>query len=246
MLNGLDLFSGIGGLTLALSPWVRPIAYCENDRYAQGVLLSRMADGSLAIGPIWDDVRTLRRENLGRGVDIIYGGFPCQGISSCGTRKGLDDQRSGIFFEMLRLAKEIKPPFIFLENVPTIRARGLETIGRELAYLGYDCRWDIVAARSVGAPHIRKRWFCLAYAKGFGALREIRDISGENEAEKRSEITRENQARKLIDASWWPSEPRMGRMAYGLPNRVDRVKCLGNSVVPLQAREAFKKLSGII
>lgn len=59
MLNGLDLFSGIGGLALALSPWVRPIAYCENDRYAQGVLLSRMRDGGLPVAPIWDDVRTL-------------------------------------------------------------------------------------------------------------------------------------------------------------------------------------------
>ena len=81
MLNGLDLFSGIAGLSLALDPWVRPIAYCEIDRYAQGVLLSRMADGQIPVAPIWDDIRTLTAERFGgRGsrteIDIIFGGFP--------------------------------------------------------------------------------------------------------------------------------------------------------------------------
>jgi len=76
MLNGLDLFSGIGGLSLALSPWVRPIAYCENDRYAQAVLLSRMYDGQLPSAPIWDDVTTLLPELLpGSEIDIISEAF---------------------------------------------------------------------------------------------------------------------------------------------------------------------------
>jgi hypothetical protein len=72
MLNGLDLFSGIGGLTLALAEWVRPIAYCENDRYAQGVLLSRMREGAIPISPIWDDVRSLRGRDL-PPTDIVSG-----------------------------------------------------------------------------------------------------------------------------------------------------------------------------
>jgi site-specific DNA-cytosine methylase len=81
MLNGLDLFSGIAGLTIALSEWVRPIAYCENDPYAQACLLSKMFSGDIPIAPIWNDVRTLssieRKEEIGSPVvDIIYGGFP--------------------------------------------------------------------------------------------------------------------------------------------------------------------------
>ena len=64
MLNGLDLFSGIGGLTVALAPWVRPVAYCESDRYAQGILLSRQSSGSIPLAPIWDDVRTLSGREL--------------------------------------------------------------------------------------------------------------------------------------------------------------------------------------
>lgn len=70
MLNGLDLFSGIGGLAIALNDWVRPIAYCENDRYAQGILLSRMRDASLSTAPIWDDVCTLSKEVLQRIGDV--------------------------------------------------------------------------------------------------------------------------------------------------------------------------------
>lgn len=88
MLNGLDLFSGIGGISLALKPWVRTIAYCESDRYAQSVLLSRMQDKSLCIAPIWDDVRTLCRKHIDVPVDIIFGGFPCQDISAAGLKAG--------------------------------------------------------------------------------------------------------------------------------------------------------------
>jgi len=75
-MNGLDLFSGIGGIGIALEPWVRTVAYCERDRYAQGVLLSRMRSGDIDTAPIWDDVTTLRGDMLPR-IDIIFGGFPC-------------------------------------------------------------------------------------------------------------------------------------------------------------------------
>ena len=119
MLNGLDLFSGIGGLSVALSPWAKPIAYCENDRYCQAVLLSRMSDGQIETAPIWDDITTLVSGMLPRnGIDIIYAGFPCQDISVAGTGKGLGGERSGLFFEIVRLASELRPRFVFLENVP--------------------------------------------------------------------------------------------------------------------------------
>ena len=72
---GLDLFSGVAGLSVALRPWVRTIAYCEIDRYCQGVLLSRMRSGDIDRAPIWDDVKSLKGETLGP-VDIIFGGFP--------------------------------------------------------------------------------------------------------------------------------------------------------------------------
>jgi len=164
MLNGLDLFSGIGGITVALAPWVRPVAYCEIDEYARAVLLSRMAEGRLPVAPIWDDVRTFPGRDFRGQIDIIYGGFPCQDLSSAGSRKGLEAERSGLFFEIMRLAEEIRPTFIFLENVPGIR-KYLHLVAREMASLRYDCRWGMLSAHGLGAPHKRERWFCLAYAK---------------------------------------------------------------------------------
>ena len=166
-MNGLDLFSGIGGIGLALEPWVRTVAYCERDRYAQGVLLSRMRSGDIDKAPIWDDVTTLRADMLPR-IDIIFGGFPCQDLSVAGRGKGLAGERSGLFFEIIRLVKELSPRFVFLENVPAIRTRGLSEVVNALTEIGYDCRWTCLSAGDVGAPHKRERWFLLAHAKSEG------------------------------------------------------------------------------
>lgn len=232
MINGLDLFSGIGGLTLALGEWVRPIAYCENDRYAQCVLLSRMGDGSLPTAPIWDDVRTLSRSNIGQlRVEIIYGGFPCQDISAAGNGAGLAGERSGLFFEIARLTKEIKPKFVFLENVSAILSRGLDQILKTFTELGYDCRWEICKASDVGAPHRRARWWFLAYTN-----------------DKRSSEIKKIPRRSSVESTrddWWKNEPCVDRVVNGLPFRVDRIKGLGNAVVPQQAREAFVRLMGL-
>lgn len=160
-MNGLDLFSGIAGLSLALDPWVKTVAYCERDAYAQSVLLSRMAEGSLPLAPIWDDVQTLTGSML-PPIDIIFGGFPCQDISAAGRGAGLAGERSGLFFEIMRLVDELKPSFVFLENVPAIRTRGLHTVIEELSGRGYVCRWTCLSAQEVGANHKRERWFLLA------------------------------------------------------------------------------------
>jgi len=277
-LLGLDLFSGIGGLTLALEPWVRPVAYCEVDRHAQAVLLSRQASGHLPVAPIWDDVTTLVGAQVGEPVDIIYGGFPCQDISVAGLGAGLAGKRSGLVFEVLRLISETRPAWVFLENVPAIRARGGERLGQELAALGYDCRWDCLSAYDVGAPHKRERWWLLAHGQARpgddGAARALADT----EIERRSEGGPEpeihgrrddapgssppvadpdfqslevgvawdaGQCPSPFGGGWWESEPGVGRVVNGLPLRVDRVRGLGNAVVPACARVAFKRLMGL-
>lgn len=337
-LNGLDLFTGIGGITLALRGIVRPVAYCENDRHAQHVLLSRMATGDLPQAPIWDDVRTLSGSMLS-SVDIVYGGFPCQDISAAGRGAGLGGERSGLYWELHRLVKETSPAFVFLENVPAIRTRGLRDVVRSFTDLGYDCRWTCVSAEEVGAPHLRKRWFLLAHSDSHslrvwteresgrrknsvraeregiarhdgeteslaeatdgqtmlgteifrsesngdhGGPKEMADASsigyprrgswsgvtkdgiwcgidfggsskavayadGErfelsSESDERSE--RESWRDSTSSSSWWDIEPDVGRVADGVPFRVDRLRGLGNSVVPLQARTAFERLLG--
>lgn len=271
MLNGLDLFSGIGGLSLALSPWVHPLAYCENDGYAQAVLLSRMWRRELPSAPIWDDVTTLVSELLPRSeIDIIYGGFPCQDISVAGAGAGLAGKRSGLVREVYRLVGEIRPSFVFLENVPAIRTRGADAVIGEMARLGYDARWDVVSAQSIGAPHLRRRWFMLAAdSKRYGVRVEqgrirwaegakIPSVSSDNGSQGSTSDARSvgSGARTRPNGvpweqdhpfrkDWWTVEPRVGRVVHGLPYRVDRIRGLGNAVVPAQAREAFKKLMGV-
>ena len=162
-LNALSLFSGIGGIDLGLSEFFKTRVYCEYDRYAKAVLLSRMQDRSIPICPIFDDITKLNSRMLAPyTIEAIHGGFPCQDISCAGLGKGLGGKRSSLFFEIIRLAQEIKPQFIFLENVQAIRSRGLKTVGEQLARIGYDCRWEIISANEVGAPHLRKRWFLFA------------------------------------------------------------------------------------
>lgn len=283
MINGLDLFSGIGGLTIALSEWVEPVAYCESDKYAQSVLLSRMWRGELPKAPIWDDVSTLNEWMLGEEIDIIYGGFPCQDVSTAGLRKGLDGERTGLFREAVRLVRECKPKFVFLENVPGIR-RFVHVVRGELEALGYDCRDGFFSAAEVGANHIRNRWWLLAHASSERQQQicssppcnegenERRSKKKDNEPASVGEEVADSKSRRLqsefpkhitispkkagagpiqfrgngeCSREWWSTEPNVGRVANGIPARVDRLRALGNAVVPLQAREAFKILMGI-
>lgn len=306
VINGLDLFSGIGGLSLALAPWVRPIAYCENDRHAQSVLLARMADGLLVNAPIWDDVRTLRAQHLPQ-VDMVYGGFPCQDVSLAGARKGVEAQRTGLFREAIRLIRECQPKLVFFENVEGIK-KFVHVIRSELETLGYYCRDGFLSAKDIGANHKRNRWWLLAhsnrilsypkqicaqkcegpadfnrngkkeslaYSKSIGAKRLSTRSRPEGKGEaysfrssetfphstgKRSQKSRpvsENpssgnryEAQSQSTGSywspmWWKIEPNVGRVANGVPFRVDRLRGLGNAVVPLQARTAFEILMGL-
>lgn len=234
---GLDLFSGIGGLSIAVAPWVKTVAYCEREPKCQEYLLSRMADGQLDCGPIWDDVRTLKWE--GPALDLITAGFPCQDISIAGTRngrKGLDGARSGLFWEVVRLTEEIRPQFVFLENVGEA-VKHESTIRRAFEHLGYLFKSTTNTVYSVGGFHERKRWFALAYLEGS----RVERLRPEGKQESQSlDITL---LPLCTSDGQWEVEPDIRRTTDGIPGWVDRIKALGNAVVPLQARKAFEALA---
>jgi DNA (cytosine-5)-methyltransferase 1 len=177
---GISLFTGYAGIDIALSEYVRPIIYCDIEQYAQGIILSRMDDGTLPFAPIWNDITTLDGTKFRGLADIIYGGFPCQDLSVAGKGAGLAGKRSGLFFEIIRLCEEASPTFIFLENVPAIRTRGSIQVQEALASIGYDTRWLTLSASEVGANHRRERWFCLAYSKGcYDRFSDSRESNGQ-------------------------------------------------------------------
>lgn len=198
------------------------------------------------------------------------GGFPVKISALPAVEKAWREQRSGLFFEIMRLAEEIKPQFLFLENVPAITTRGGLRVVSEIAKRGYDCRWCTLSASEVGALHKRERWFLLAYSIGkrlerfreraFCSEKEKSMLtrSSDDVADSDSEISsglrfREKEREPIIGMcgqystvdEWQKAVSSVCRVTDGIPNRVDRIKALGNAVVPCQVREAFMRLSVI-
>jgi len=170
----LDLFSGIGGFSLGLErAGFETVAFCEINPFCRQVLAKHWPKV-----PCYDDICTLTAERLaadGISVDVICGGFPCQDIS-VGNQEGLglDGARSGLWREYARLIGELGPSFVIVENVAAILGRGLGSVLRDLAVLGYDAEWEVVSASDVGAPHDRERLWLVAYptaARRSGVLR---------------------------------------------------------------------------
>ena len=171
-LTEISLFTGYGGFTIGVRlagiP-VQTVCYVEWDKYCQRVIQARIGEGFLDDAPLWDDVRTFDGRPWRGCVDIITGGFPCQPHSNAGLRKGEDDDRN-LWPDTLRIIGEVGPGLVILENVPGILVRpddGREAYGGtvvgELAEVGYDAEWQVVSAADAGAPHLRKRWWLMAY-----------------------------------------------------------------------------------
>lgn len=323
-----SLFAGIGGLDLGLerarSLTGQTQFQCawqvENDDYATRVLAKHWPNVRR-----WGDVCTFLtddhgdtlRDKPGRRngesrtssgepsnngelwyVDIIAAGWPCQDISFAGRGDGLDGERSGLFFEVVRVVRQLRPKYILLENVAALLNRGLDRVLGELAAIGYDAEWHCIPAASVGAPHIRDRVFICAYTRlqhgnrgqshqpetrhGYGHRCEDGEETTDNasgcsqEADAantsvngRIESTEILQRRESIvavpggdgqqlprpgceqAAEHWAVEPTIcelvdgvsgrlvryaGRTSRGTPNRVAKLRCLGNAVVPQVAQ----------
>lgn len=162
-MNELALFAGAGGGILGgvLLGWTC-VGACEIERHPREVLLARQRDGILPKFPIWDDVRTFDGKPWRGLVDIITGGFPCQDISAAGKGAGINGERSGLWAEMHRIIREVRPRFAYLENSPMLVSRGLGRVLGDLAEIGYNAVWTCLSAADCGAPHKRERIWILA------------------------------------------------------------------------------------
>jgi DNA (cytosine-5)-methyltransferase 1 len=295
-----SLFAGIGGFDLGFERAGMECAWqVEIDDYASKVLAKHWPKVHRE-----RDIRQCGKHNL-EYCDVICGGFPCQDISYAGRGAGLDGERSGLFFEAIRVVRELQPRVVVLENVAALLTRGLDRVLGTMAEIGFDCEWHCIPANAVGAPHIRDRVFVIAYANGrrqqerreqdgsakgwkqssqrddsCGFCEDVADANmqhGErwSKSQQSSSESREarlelsgsgadvadsseqglsiteqkdihrtgwwEKRRAVAKCSWWDAEPDVGRVANGIPKRVDRLKCLGNAVVP-QVAEVVGKI----
>lgn len=248
----IDTFSGIGGFSLA-ARWlggIETVQFVEREPFCQQILRKHWPDV-----PIHDDICTF---NPARGsADIVCGGFPCQDISQAGKGAGLAGSRSGLFYELLRVVCLVGPRYVVLENVAAILGRGMDDVLGALAEAGYDAEWACIPASAVGACHRRDRWWCVAYANhaGVEAPRAEQQPAGAQQhreldaADTNHQRRQERQptaitsgtrrarwphAPRRLDPYWrsYLSEPVLCRGDDGLSRRVDRLRALGNAVVP--------------
>lgn len=253
-LRHLDLFSGIGGFALGLR-WAggfETIGFCEIDPYCQAVLRKHWPDV-----PIHDDIRTLDASAVGP-VDVITGGFPCQDVSLAGRRGGLAAERSGLWSELARLVGELRPRYIIVENTPGLLSLGMDRVLRDLASLGYDAEWHCIPAAYVGTDHPRDRLWIVAHSDGGLHVTQrrptepssqvvedapyavceglsLRSHAGENGRDAPIFAARVGLAINAAPAfsrEHRGHKPVLGRGVHGVPNRVDRIRALGNAVVP--------------
>ena len=163
-LRVMELFAGAGGGILA-SQLLGHETVCavEWEPNCQEMLRARQADGTFPPFPIYGDVQLFDGKPWRGCIDVLAGGFPCTDISAAGKGKGIEEgEESGFWREMARLVGEIRPAYVFVENSPLLRTRGLAVVLGDLASMGYDARWGVLGAGDVGAPHHRKRMWILA------------------------------------------------------------------------------------
>lgn len=262
--GGLEL--GLRGVW----PEARTVCYVEREAYAAAVLVAQMGRGGLDTAPVWSDLDTFEGGPWRGYVDCVTAGFPCQPHSLAGSRKGTGDER-WLWPAVMRIVRDVGAWLVVLENVPGLATSGLDRVLGALAESGFAAEWGCLRASEVGAPHRRERLFVVAadaerllvrseqgrrqpgwpgtavaeYHGAQGAfadadrsgLQERRRIAGDDGAELEAAVG---------DGRWWRQneapEPTVRGVDDGTTNRVDRLRLLGNGVVPQQATEAIRQL----
>jgi DNA (cytosine-5)-methyltransferase 1 len=306
-----SLFSGIGGFELGFEATGRFETrwQVECDPYATKVLEKHWPDVKRH-----DDVCTWPNKTT-EPVDVLIGGFPCQDISYAGEGAGLDGERSGLFYELMRIVRVVGPKYVVLENVAALFTRGMDQVLGTLASHGYDAEWATIQASDVGAPHKRERVFIIAWhnpqgqtakrtedgyiclscgaeifsgcecdhgewvcnqcgnytypfhydrnqdacvhcgsddvsdafgKRGCSGAAGIKDAAnagqqqGDQGNRKRGSVSRLD---RMVDGvSQWMDEPNIPRVGFGIKKRADRLRCLGNAIVPQVAQVVAERL----
>ena len=223
-MNFLDLFAGIGGFRLGMeAAGHKCIGFCEIDKFARA---SYKAIHDTRGEIEFHDIRSVSNDfiqSIGT-VDIICGGFPCQAFSIAGNRRGFEDTRGTLFFEIARFTSILRPKILFLENVRGLlnhdRGRTFETILRTLDGLGYNVEWQVLNSKDFGVPQNRERVFIIGHLRGEGG-RKVFPIRGESE-----NVNRVRQIGNLIKTNSFGGNPHRGRV-YSSDGISPCLNCMG-------------------
>lgn len=241
MLTMLDLFSGIGGFSLAAA-WtggIRTVAFCEIEPFCQKVLHKHWSEV-----PVHADIKELNGHNLVRehgAIDIVCGGFPCQPFSCAGQRRGKDDDRY-LWPEMLRVITEVRPTWVIGENVENATRLILDELLDNLEEINYEARPFVISSYCAGAWFDGKRVFVVASSNDRGgSLWRNTQFQTVN----KTDGGRRNDGYgtpEFVSGERWKIESRPCGVVDGIPHRVDRIRGLGNAIVPQVVYPIFQAI----
>tara|TARA_Y100000748_G_C15428944_1_gene462460 strand:- start:39 stop:872 length:834 start_codon:yes stop_codon:yes gene_type:complete len=267
----LDLFSGIGGFSYAAEKIVggyKTTQFVEKNTYCKSVLHKNFPNI-----PIHNDIKTFSAKK--GQFDIFTIGFPCQDLSVAGRQKGIGEgTRSGLFYESIRLLREVRPRFAIFENVRNLlsieEGRVFQEVLFQIAQAGnYEIEWAVVSAKDLGACHLRQRLWILAYSNDYGSSsterirvngkadsntqkgqNKISESEGSSKSSNGRIIQHTSKWRNLkhrLNSDWkgYASQPTLRRGDDGLSNRVARIKALGNSIVPNCAAVPLQRIKDL-
>jgi len=225
----VDICSGIGGFALGFQ-WAElssPVLFCDIEPWSRKILAKHWPDV-----PIAEDVKELANDPDGLipDCDILTAGYPCQPFSLAGERRGTEDDRH-IWPYILSIVKAKRPAWCVFENVYGHVSMGLDEVLSDLEGESYAARPFIVPACAADAPHRRDRVWIIA--RNVGDTCSVRQQgSAKKQVQGITNISRQSFRGSQNPSRRWPVEPPVGRVANGIPRRVDRLRGLGNAIVP--------------
>jgi len=236
-----SLFSGIGGFELGAEySGIQTLWNCEIEPFQRSILKQQFPNTMQ-----YEDIRKLKNPPK---VNIISGGFPCQDISSAGGGAGITGEKSGLWAEMYRICREVRPEYIIIENSPNLTIRGFERVLCNLSEIGYDAEWQCLRGTDFGMPHFRNRIYCIAYNLQTRRSRTSQVIfTNKGNLGKHFEPYMPNDG----DAIWTAREyaktgrlvlhkPKDSRNDDELSRQMDRIASLGNAVMPVISHYLFE------
>ena len=220
----LDLFAGIGGFRLGMeSAGHECVGFCEIDKFARASYKAiHDTKGEIEL----HDITRVTDESIRRigSVDIICGGFPCQAFSIAGNRRGFEDTRGTLFFEIARFASILRPKYLFLENVKGLLSHEngitFETIISALDELGYDVEWQVLNSKDFGVPQNRERVFIIGHLRGESTRRVFPLSSTSKQVDKHQKLSTNTLTTR------YPNSQGVG--SYIIESESQRVSSIGN------------------